>query len=953
MGRVGATGLWIELLGTIRAHAGDEEVTVGPPQQRAVLAMLALRANQTVSRDELLDGIWGETAPKSAPASIHTYVHGLRRSLASATFSDVLVTVGAGYQLLLDPSGLDISVVEADARRAREMAAAGDAATAAELLNACRTLWRGVPLSGLPGPFADSERARLTNLRYDFMEQWAESMLAAGRHRELCTELEDAVRAEPLRERLRMHLMLAMYRSGRRADALAEFDAIRHTLAEELGIDPGKELGDLHVQMLRADPALDIPAAEQHFFKPASASVPDSTAAASSPLPESVIAQLPPSVPDFVGRSAELQQLTEWRAMSGTQAQAVLISAIDGVGGIGKTSLAVCFAHQVTEHYPDGQIYLNLRGFDPTRPPLSVSEALVQLLRSLGASNQLPTQDAQVGQYRSLLAGKRMLIVLDNAASAEQVRELLPGQSSSMVLITSRNRLGGLVARDGARRLTLGLLSNAEALELLRNTVGRRRIDDESDAASLLVQLCGYLPLALRVASERIAAKQGATISELVAELDIEQNRLDALRADEDDEMSSIRAVFSWSYTSLEVEPARAFRYLGLHPGLDISVSAAAVLVNRPIHDTEEILSILNSRHMIERVSADRYALHNLLQVYASELAAVEESPDDRVAAVHDLMIWHLHVSNAERISLLPFRLAGAEPRVAFDFDSHESYYAWHKAESANTLALTRCAAERDEHEIAWQLAWSTYDQYYSTGLLTEWIQILDIGLSSAEKLADPIAIGHILNHRSVAYSRIGENDTAVQYLERGIALMRKAGNDQLLASMSVNLGSVFREMGHYERGITHTLEALELVRALESPYREAGCLDALCELYVESGQPEEAIAYGEAALELAQSSAATLLEANLHINIAHAHRDIGDIDAASRSYAAALRLCEAVGDRYHEALALLGLAQLHSGSETYAAARQHAERALVILDSMHAEEADIARSLLSMLPDS
>ncbi|MGW4127795.1 BTAD domain-containing putative transcriptional regulator [Amycolatopsis japonica] len=917
----------------MKARVGAHEITLGAPRQRAVLAILALRANQTVGRAELIDGVWGDAAPASVEGSVHTYIHGLRRALSVAGDA-VLTRTGAGYKLALDPRQLDLAVAESRLSDAHSLARAGKASAAADLIAESLALWRGIPLSGVPGPFADSERVRLTELRYRLVEERAELMLAAGRHRELISDLGEAVEAEPFREGFRAQLMLALYRSGRRADALAEFEATRRLFAVELGIDPEAALTDLHLRMLRSDPDLDPP--------------PEAPAVSRSPIP----AQLPHETPDFVGRTGELEQLSQWCAAERSNGNALVISAIDGAGGIGKTTLAVRFAGTVAENYPDGQLYLDLRGFDPNRLPLSTTEALGQLLWALGSARQRSEPDALISMYRTLLSDKRVLILLDNAASTEQVRDLLPGASSSLVLVTSRNRLSGLVARDGARRLTLGLLSEPEALDLLRNTVGRQRIDDEAAEAAELVRLCGYLPLALRVAAEKISGSPDTSLRELLENLRAAQDRLDSLHVD-DDEMTSVRSVISWSYTSLAPELARTFRLLGLVRAPDIGVHAAAALIDRPVAVTEEHLRILSEQHLLEPESG-RYRFHDLIKLYAVEMADAEEPPEKRRRATIELMTWYLNGMRATLQRLYkdhPLPLDGiADTEHALpDFDTRESAWAWHEDETKSVVALVEHAAEIGEHEIAWQLAWCTYDSFYSTGLMSEWIRVLSIALASTEQLTDRCPQARILMFLGIAHSRIGRNDDAVDHLERGLSLARGLGDDRLQLSMLANLASTLREAKRYEEGITYALEAVQLAKP-ESHYQKAGSIDALCELYVESGQPEQALRHGEIGLAAARACDAALLEANLMVNVAHAHRDMADLKTAMHGYRSALELCGNLGDRYHEALALLGIAELHRRTDEYDAAREHAQRALGIFVELGGEEADVAREFLASL---
>jgi DNA-binding SARP family transcriptional activator len=643
------------VLGQVRAWIGARRLDLGAPLQRAAFVVLALCAGRAVSRGELVDALRGADAPPSAENSVHTYVSGLRRVLEPARAArapgQILISTRAGYELMLAPDGLDATVLGEQLDQGRRLRAAGDLAGMVRSADAALALWQGAPLPGIPGPFAEIERTRLGELRLGAIEERAEVMLDLGRHGEVAAGLPAVVSDYPFRERLRGLLMLALYRGGRQADALAVFRDARRMLHAELGIEPSRDLKRLHQQVLSGDAALDPPPA----------AIIDSR----RPGREWRPAELPHDVADFTNREAELAEL---RALldAGDEHRGLglVISAIDGPAGVGKTALAVHVAHQVASRFPDGQLYLDLRGFHPHQPALPPDEALGHLLRAFQVDpHQIPRDlNGRAGLYRSVLSGKRMLIILDNAATADQVRPLLPGSASCAVIVTSRSRLSSLVVRDGARRVTLEALAPNHALDVFARIAGPRWLAAEPAAAADLARLCGYLPLALRVAAERVAARPHLSLSELAGRLAVEHDRLDMLAADE--EMTSVRAVLSWSYRALPPQAARLFRLLALHPGTGISGPAASALAMTSTARARRLLDDLANAHLLEETGPDRYQFHDLVRLYAREVAAAEETTADRDTATRRLLHWYLHTADSACAVLNPQRPAYRSARL-------------------------------------------------------------------------------------------------------------------------------------------------------------------------------------------------------------------------------------------------------------------------------------------------
>jgi DNA-binding SARP family transcriptional activator len=606
-----AAALRVQLLGPVRAWRGDHELEIGGPRRRALLGMLA-GARQAVSRSELIDGLWGHDPPASADNSVHVYISGLRRVLeprrARRAPSQVLTAIGPGYRLRLEPGTLDTEVLDkhmADARRL----GSSDPAAAAKSLDAALRLWQGASLAGIPGPWADIERARLDELRQTATADRLDIMLTLGGHHQALAELAALIRQHPLQERFHGQLMLALYRCGRQADALAAFADARRVLADQLGIDPGPALRRLHQQILTGDAALDAQPSDGPGARSERVLVPR---------------ELPADTDRFTGRSAELAELDRLLAADG-------VCAVTGSAGVGKTALAVHWGHRVRDAFPGGQLYVDLRGYDPGEP-VTAGDALAGFLRSLGVAGQDIPADAgeRAACYRSLLDGRRVLVVLDNAASVEQVRPLLPGTASCVVVVTSRDSLPGLVARHGARRLHLDLLPVEDAVSLLRKLIGERVDADEATAVALAGQ-CARLPLALRVAAELAVTRPAMDLAQLVSELADERRRLDLLDAG-GDPRTAIRAVFSWSYRRLPADAARAFRLIGLHPGPDMDTLAVAALTGASVEQAADLLRQLARGHLIYPAAPGRHAMHDLLRAYAAAMSTAGEAGESEAS---------------------------------------------------------------------------------------------------------------------------------------------------------------------------------------------------------------------------------------------------------------------------------------------------------------------------------
>jgi DNA-binding SARP family transcriptional activator len=624
------------ILGHVEVRAGGAVRYIGGPREQRAIAALLLTANQVVSVARLVEVLWADCPPATATTQIRNTVATLRRHLTSADHGKTPISrAGSGFVMNVDEDQLDVFRFDRLVTKARVLAGEGQVAAAAEALRAALALWQGPALDGLDTPALAADAHRLNEQRLACLERRIELDLALGRHQDLVGELAALVQEHPVRERLAELQITALYSSGRRQDALDAFNAARTRLVEYTGLDPRPELQSLQQAILRGDERLDGPAGRTQT----------GTTARPAAYPP---AQLPADTTTFTGRAQQLAQLDAMLVdQDGEQATVVPIAAIAGTAGVGKTALAIHWAHRVRHRFSDGQLYVNLRGFDPAGTAVRPVDAIRGFLDALGVPrDEIPTNpDAQAGLYRSLLADRRVLVVLDNARNAEQVRPLLPGTPSCLVVVTSRSQLAGLVATEGARPIRLDLMSPAEARHLLTRRLGAARMSDEARQAEEIIARCGGLPLALVIMAARAVAQPGFPLAALTREPLNVSTGLDIFVGD--DPPTNIRVVFSTSYHAVSEPAARLFRLLSLAPGPDMTALAMASLAGVSRERVGPLLTELTNVHLITEHIAGRYTLSNLLRAYASELARAVDTEEERQRASHRLFVHDLHTVNA------------------------------------------------------------------------------------------------------------------------------------------------------------------------------------------------------------------------------------------------------------------------------------------------------------------
>jgi len=1035
------------IMGPLEVLTPDGWAAISAAKWRSLLACLLVRPGQLVPTETLMFELWGDNPPSTANNMVSIYVHRLRKEVIGDTEGKVLVYRAPGYLLRVAPEDVDFQVFQSLVARGRVALDSADPQRAVELLGEAMRLWRGPLLADvLPSPLLETHAGHAAELRLDATELRIEADLACGRAAQVVTELRGLVASYPLRERLWALLMRALEDAGRRAEALETYSQARQVISEELGVDPGSELQRLHAELLAADASAalvtrrpsrtaavpggadraaprgrgehanddgpgaadgsSVPlakvAAGQHGEPPGTIAIgtlAQSSQAASGEELAAVDAdgkpgpgvpppaQLPADIGDFTGRETHVAHLCA--LLVGEEAAdspgAVRIAVVNGAGGLGKTTLAVHAAHRVRGKFPDGQLYVDLLG--ASVQPAEPGEVLARFLRDLGvAGDKVPARDDErAALFRTRLAGRRVLILLDNAQDAAQVRSLLPGSSSCAVLVTTRNRTPDLVS---TRLVDLNVLEDAEALALFSKMVGKERAAAEPDATAEVLVACAGLPLAIRICAARLAARQQWRIATLAGRLRNERRRLDELSIGD----LAVRASFQVSYDSLRapagrVDPARVFRLLGLWQGLWIGQAAAAALVGAPEDDIVDALETLVDANLLESPAPDRYRFHDLLRVYATERAQAEEPAQAQAEAVGRLLHWYLRTAEAAADTVSPHRFQvpggpAAEDMAVPGFGSVDEALAWYDEERANLTAAVRQAAAAGLHEIAWRLPPTLFPVFNRRDNWTECVTAHRVAVQSARKagdrlgeawaanqlgfalarLRDPEAFGHLEQALAIrrefgdtlgeAQSAIalgeghvnidGPGEDALRYLRRAADLLEPMGAISLRSVALNNLGEVFFGLGDLDAAAECYLKARDIGREIGG-YVEGHALHNLGVVYLRLHRLDDAIASFTEALSKHRAAGLLAGEAWTLKDLAEARAKVGDLAEARVSLAAATRLFEQVGDR-------AGVAQTASLLASLAVKLAHGEFGPTAAWKGRATQADARRPPASVL---
>jgi DNA-binding SARP family transcriptional activator len=901
------TGLRFAVLGPVRAWRDDEPLASGSPQQRALLVALLLRDGRTATAAELIDAIWGEEPPSQALAAVRTYASRLRKILDPST----LISNAGGYAIRTSPDALDLTTAQELAADAEKARAGGDRYRARTLLNEALALWDGETLASVPGPYAENQRTRLAEWRLQLTETRLDLDLEVGCHAEAVSELTALTAAHPLRERLRELLMIALYRSGRQAEALAVYADTRRLLADELGVDPRPELSQLQQRILQADEELAHPADE------------------AAPAPAAVRpAQLPATVPDFTGRASFVRELGDRLATA--EGSVMAVSALAGIGGVGKTTLAVHVAHQARPHFPDGQLYVDLQGAGArVAEPETVLGAF---LRALGtADSAIPDSlDERAALYRSTLDGRRILVLLDNAHDAAQIRPLLPGTAGCAALVTSRVRMVDLA---GAHLVDLDVMSPEEALQLFTRIVGEERVGSEREAALDVVAACGFLPLAIRIAASRLAARRTWTVSVLAAKLADERRRLDELQAGD----LAVKATFELGYGQLEPAQARAFRLLGLADGPDISLAAAAALLNLEVHAAEDLLESLVDTSLLESAAPGRYRYHDLVRLYARACAERDEQPpEEREFALSRLLDFYLATAAGVYALERPGdRLVDElEPteHPGLQFTNRHDAQDWLYTEAGTLLACVCQSPGSGTLRRAVDLLWAALDLAESGANSKQYEAAAAFMLDNARSCADVRAERRALVTLSNAHLVAGRFDQADREAQQVLDLSHVA-RDPLAGCWAYNHRGVIAIYQHrHEDGEKYLTQAIDDFRAGENLPGEASSLCNLSRVHLAMGRTSSAVALAQKGIDIYDSMGHALRGANARYALGIALTESGNLADATTRFHEALEVFRDSRQRLWEGMTLFRLAEADLAGNRAAQAASNAEMALAVL---------------------
>jgi DNA-binding SARP family transcriptional activator/tetratricopeptide (TPR) repeat protein len=936
--------LRIRVLGPLRVELGGVPVPLGGRRQRTALAVLVCAHRGVVSIDRLADALWGDSLPPSAVASARVYVSRLRRLLepdrAPGDPASVVSGVPPGYALRLTDDVVDAWQFESDLVEAQRLAPTAPAA-ARDLVLAALDLWRGEAYT----EFADqhwalAECARLAELRRAATLLDITLCLGLGRYGAAVVAAVRLTQEQPLREEVWRLLAVALWADGRRGDALSALRRCRRTLAEEVGLDPGQAIVNLERALLADD--VSVLAGALGRDQP-------ETGRPTTAVPR----QLPSAVPAFAGRWEQLKRLGELADMADAPRPRPVVAVLSGTAGVGKTSLAVHWGHHVSDRFPDGQLYADLNGFDAESRPREPDVLLREFLAALRVPrHQFPPDPAdQRTLYRTVLSGRRMLIVLDNARSADQVRPLLPGTPGCVVLVTSRRQLVGLVAGEAAHAIDVDVPTLDEARQLLARRIGADRVQAEPDAADEIIESCGRLPLGLAVVAARIDTRGGVTLHSVAADCRRGPGGADLDLFATADPRTDLRNVFSLSYRSLTPAAARLFRQVALHPGADFAVPVAASLSGVSISTARRLLAELVDACLAAELRPGRYSQHNLLAAYATELGLAVDQEPDRRAAIQRMLDHYLHTAHTAAVRMHPHRvpisLAPTKPGVTVDEDSDP--LEWFTDEQAALLRLVARAHQEGFHTYAWQLAWALTDFLDRRGHWEDLLTAQRVALRAADRSRDAHGQGHA--HRALARAsvRVGLVEAAIDHYQRAIHLFDRVADRSAQGHAHLGRGWALAHQGRLSEAAAEDRQALRVFESLSDRLGQARALNHLGVHHTRLGNHDQALRVCQAALTMFDDLGDQMGQAATHDSLGRALHHLRRLPEAVRHFELSINLLRAIGDRYYESQALDHLGDAHAAAGAADSAREAWQAALLLLDGLNHSDADTVRGKLHL----
>ncbi|MFG2990775.1 BTAD domain-containing putative transcriptional regulator [Streptomyces sp. NPDC048257] len=948
--------LRFNVLGSLEGWTDEVRLRLGGAIQERVLCMLLLEAGRVVPVARLVEATWEKDPPVTAAHQVRKAVADLRRRIPTGT--EVIATDGPGYRVVVADDQVDLLEFDALTKAAAQALREGGRSAAADALRAALALWRGSVLSGSGGPVIEAAATALEERRLAAAEQLFDLCLALGESGELISGLRALITQHPLRETLRGQLMLALYRSGRQAEALKEFGEVRELLVEELGIDPGPRLAKLYEAILRDSPELAAP--ERPAPEPVApvAPVPEPVvpvAPSVAPVPEGVDAEapapvgpvreepgtraapadapctLPYDLPDFTGRAKELAELFDYVQDEGRGSDRYArIVAIDGMGGMGKTTLAVRAAHHLAARYPDGQLHIDLHGFTPGRLPVTAAAALDSLLRTLGTPGDRIPEDLEgrTALWRSKLDGQRMLLLFDNAVDAAQIRHLLPASPGCLALITSRGRLLDL---DGVEWVSIGMMEPEDSTSLMAETLGATRVAAEPAASAELAELCGHLPLALRIATARLRNRPRWTVRYLVERLRDEKRRMDELSSGE----RSVAATLRLSYLAMDEEYRTAFRILSLYPCAGTDVHSAAALLGTAVRDAEDALEFLLDVHLVQQPDIGLYTFHDLVRSFAQSLRGPATADDD-AAAVERLLGYYLTTSDAACEVLFPSRerrptgippYQGERPY----FRDTEQAVSWFDREQAGLLAAVSLAERSGHDRYAACLSRNVGFHLHAHGQLDEFWSVGHLAVAAARRLDDPALLGISLANLGAACWKLGRFEEGLEVATEARDTAIRAGDRHTEANSESTLGLLMSMLGRYEEALPLVERSVSMAQELGNPRAESESLTILSTLYERWGCFPEAAAAARRAIEIDRDLGYRSNEIVALTDLAFAQVALGEYTDADASLERARDLCDETRSPGDVALVLALSAQVAHERGDGPQARAFAERSLVL----------------------